>query len=176
MPDATLPGVRPRLIGAAHVVFVLLLAAVLGQLAWYYPELPERMVSHFTASGQPNAFMPKAAFAQVHLVVVGLLVVVFLFVPMLITRLPPSMINLPNKDYWLAPERRDSTARTIQGYLVGFGNAMMLFFLVLFREVMRASMMPTPQLPNRVWFVLVALFVFVGIWTVRFMRAFRAPR
>jgi uncharacterized membrane protein len=176
MPDATLPGARPKLIGAAHVVFVLLLAAMLGQLAWYYPELPERMASHFTASGQANAFMPKADFVKLHLVIVGLLVVLFLLVPMLITRLPPSMINLPNKDYWLAPERRASTGRTLQGFLVGYGNVMLLFLLVVFGEAMRASLTAVPQLSNRVWFMMVVLGGFTIYWTARFMLAFRRPR
>jgi hypothetical protein len=90
--------------------------------------------------------------------------------------MPKSMINLPNKDYWLAPERRARTARTIQGFLVGFGNAMMFFLLIVFREAMRASLLSTPQLSNRVWVMLVGLGGFMIYWTVRFMRAFRLPR
>jgi len=108
--------------------------------------------------------MPKLEFVKVHLLVLGLLSVMFLLVPLLITRLPPGMINLPNKDYWLAPERRASTARTIQGYMVGFGDAM------------RASLMPVPHLPNRIWALLVLLAAFTLIWTVRLLRAFRRPK
>jgi len=83
---------------------------------------------------------------------------------------------LPNKDYWLASERRASTARTIQGYMVGFGDAMLLFLGVVFGDAMRASLMPVPHLPNRIWALLVLLAAFTLIWTVRLLRAFRRPK
>jgi hypothetical protein len=92
-----------------------------------------------------------------------------------IVRLPPSLINLPNKDYWLAPERRAHSGRVIQGFMVGYGNAMLLLLLVVFGDAMRASLMPVPQLTNRVWFVLALLLGFMIFWTVRFFRAFRLP-
>ena len=174
MPEATLPTARRRH-GLAYAVFLLLLAAMLAQMAWYYPRLPERMASHFNYAGQAHAFMPKQEIMKIHLGIAGLMSVVFLLVPMLIVRLPPGMINLPNKDYWLAPERRDHTARVITGFLVGFGNVMLLFLLVVFREAMRAALMPVPQLSNRMWVMLILLFGFIIVWTVRFMRAFRMP-
>jgi uncharacterized membrane protein len=176
MPIATRPAVRRRLLGRAHVVFLLLLAAMLGQMAWYYPRLPERMASHFNVAGQADAFMPKQEFMKMNLMVIGLLASVFLAVPMLVVRMPKGMINLPNKDYWLAPERRSHTDRTIQGFVVGFGNLMMLFLLVVFRDAMQASLLPTPQLSNRVWVMLLGLGGFMIYWTMRFMRAFRLPR
>jgi uncharacterized membrane protein len=175
MPTADLPTTNRSLIGTAHVIFLLLLLAMLAQIAWYYPQLPERVASHFNAAGEANSFMPKRDFVKVHLGVVGLLSVMFLFLPAAIVRLPPGLINLPNKDYWLAPERRQSTARTITGNLLGFGNAMLLFLLLVFREAMRASLLPVPRLPNRIWIYLVLLFAFAIFWTVRFVRAFRLP-
>ena len=33
----------------------------------------------------------------------------FAILPAVIEGLPPRMVNLPNKDYWLAPERRAAT-------------------------------------------------------------------
>jgi len=175
MPEATLPTARRRH-GLAYAVFLLLLAAMLAQMAWYYPRLPERMASHFDISGRANAFMPKQGFMLLNLGVAALLLLVLLIVPMLIARLPASMINLPNKDYWLAPERRAATARTLQGFMVGFGNMMMLFLLVVLGDAMRASLLPEPHLQGRVWAMLVALGIFLIYWTVRFLRAFRRPR
>jgi hypothetical protein len=85
------------------------------------------------------------------------------------------MINLPNKDYWLAPERRAHTAQKLQSSLVGFGNVMLLFLLLVVRETMRASLLPHPHLPNRILVLLLLLVAWSIYWTVRLVRAFRLP-
>jgi uncharacterized membrane protein len=157
------------------VLFLALIAVTLAQIAWYYPRLPARVASHFDAAGQVNAFMPKDAFFTLHLAVLGLMALVFLLVPALIVRLPPGMINLPNKAYWLAPERRARTAQKLQSFFVGFGNVMLLFLLLVFREAMRANLLPSPHLSSRIWVLLVLLGVWVITWTVRLIRAFRLP-
>ncbi len=173
MPAANLP--TRRLFTWARVVFLALVAATLAQMAWYYPRLPLRMASHFDAGGNVNAFMPKDAFFAVHLGVLGLMVLVFGIVPVLVVRLPPRLINLPNKDYWLSPERRARTAEKLQSLLVGFGNAMLLFLLLVFREAMRANLSQSLHLSNRIWVLLVLLGVWGVYWTVRILRAFRLP-
>lgn len=173
MPAANLP-IR-RVFTPARMMFLALVVATLAQMAWYYPRLPVRMASHFDAAGQVNAFMPKDAFFVIHMTVVGLMTLAFLVVPALIVRLPPGMINLPNKDYWLAPERRARTAERLQSFLIGFGNAMLLFLLLVFREVMRTNLLPNPHLSPRIWVLLILLGGWVIYWTVRLMRAFRLP-
>ena len=173
MPSASLP--IPRVFTPARSAVLALIAATLAQMAWYYPRLPDRVASHFDAAGQANAFMPKDAFFTVQLGVLVLMALVFLFMPALVARLPPAMINLPNKDYWLAPERRAHTVRKLESFLVGFGNVMLLFLLLVFRSAMQANLLPHPHLPNRIWVLLVLLVAWFLYWTVRMMRAFRLP-
>jgi uncharacterized membrane protein len=173
MPTADLP--NRRLVSPARTLFLALIAAALIQMVWYYPRLPARVASHFDAAGQVNAFMPKDAFFIIQLVVLGIMSLVFLLVPALIVRLPPGMINLPNKEYWLAPERRARTAQTLQSSLVGFGNVMLLFLVLVFREAMHANLLPYPRLSNRIWALLLLLALGCIYWTVRLVRAFRLP-
>jgi uncharacterized membrane protein len=175
MPIASLHPAHRKRLRLSQAVWVLLLVATLAQTAWYYPRLPIRMASHFDVSGHVNAYMPKQDFLKLHLVVVGLLSLISLVISTLIGRLPSSMVNLPNKEYWLAPERRQQTMRMIQGHLIGFGDAMLLFLFVVFGDAMRASLMPEPRLPNRVWALLVMLGVFSIGWTVHLLRTFRLP-
>jgi uncharacterized membrane protein len=160
----------------SRTVFVVLLAAAFLQMGWYYPRLPERMASHFDAAGRANGFLPKPAFFILYAGVLALLSVVFLLTPMLIARLPSGMINLPNRDYWLAPERRVLALAKVQAFSVGFGNAMLLFLLLVFRDVMRANLLEVPELSMRIWVFLVLLATFSIVWTVRLMRSFRLPR
>jgi len=173
MPTADLPS--NRLFSPARTLFLALIAATLTQMVWFYPRLPARVASHFDAAGQVNAFMPKDAFFVIQLVVLGSMSFAFLLVPALIVRLPPGLINLPNKEYWLAPERRAHTAQRLQSYLVGFGNGMLFFLLLVFREAMHASLLPNPHLSNRIWVFLVLLGAWCIYWTVRLVRAFRLP-
>ena len=173
MPSASLP--IPRVFTPARSAFLALIAATLAQMAWYYPRLPARVASHFGAAGQANAFMPKDAFFTVHLAVLALMAFVFLLMPALIARLPPAMINLPNKDYWLAPERRAHTVRKLESFLVGFGNVMLLFLLLVCRAAMQANLLPSPHLSDRIWVLLILLGVWCIFWTVRLVRAFRLP-
>ncbi len=173
MPTADLPSQSLRPGSRAHVVFLALLAATLVEMAWYYPRLPARMASHFDAAGAATAFLPKAAFLRVCLLAVGAIAAMFVVIPALLVRLPARMINLPNKEYWLAPERRERTRATLQGVLVGFGNAVLLFLLLVFHEAMRANLMQVPRLSHRIWVFLIVLVAWTTWWTARFLRAFR---
>jgi uncharacterized membrane protein len=166
---------RSRILTIQGILYILLLAASLAQVAWYYPQLPERMASHFNVAGEANAFLPKVTTLKLYLFIIALISVVCLGVPVLVGRLPTGMINLPNKEYWLAPERRQRTVAMLQDFLVGFGNGMLLFFLVLLHEVFRASLMPVPRLSHSIWVWLVLLVAWNIIWTVRLIRAFRLP-
>jgi uncharacterized membrane protein len=85
-------------------LLILVLVAVV-QFTYYYPRLPEMVASHFDGEGRPNGCMPKNEFFKMFAVITALIIGIFLLLPKLIKRVPPSMINLPNKDYWLAPER-----------------------------------------------------------------------
>jgi uncharacterized membrane protein len=166
---------QARMARPSRTVFVVLLAAACLQMAWYYPRLPERMASHFDAAGRANAFLPKPAFFILYASVLGLLSVLFLLTPMLLARLPNGMINLPNRDYWLAPERRVWALAKVQAFSVGFGNGMQLFLLLVFRDVMRANLLEVPKLSMRIWVFLVLLAAFSIVWTVRMVRSFRLP-
>jgi len=164
-----------RVARPSRTLFAALLAAAFLQMAWYYPRLPERMASHFDVAGRANGFLPKPAFFILYAGVLALLSVVFLLTPKLLARLPSGMINLPNRDYWLAPEHRDLALAKVQAFSVGFGNVMLLFLLLVFRDVMRANLLEMPKLSMRIWAFLVLLAAFSIVWTVRLMRSFRLP-
>lgn len=74
---------------------------------WYWPQLPERMAIHFDAKGTPNDWMGKGPATLLSISLVTLLPMFFLSISQVIRWLPASMINLPHREYWLAPERRD---------------------------------------------------------------------
>ena len=90
-------------------LFLLLCVACLAHGLYYYPRLPAEVAHQFGASGQPDAWGSKEHFLVVYLVTVAVMAATFLGLGLAMPKIPNSAINLPNKEYWLAPERRRQT-------------------------------------------------------------------
>ena len=103
-----------------HVVLVAIVMCALVQAIYYYPRLPERIASHFDASGHPDGLGTRNEFFAVEGAVVAGMTVLLLLLEWLVPRMPASRVNMPNKDYWLAPERRAATDLMIQRWLSAF--------------------------------------------------------
>lgn len=83
------------------------------RLATAWSDLPARMASHFGPSGAADRFMARGAFVGfMAAVFCGVALLLLFGVPALI-RVVPGAINLPNRDYWLSPERRERTIATL---------------------------------------------------------------
>lgn len=167
MPNTRLP---------ASVFFTLgLLAAV--QYAYYAPRLPEIIASHFNRSGSVNAWQTKAAFFTTEILMVALAAALGFGVPRIIAAMPASLINLPNKNFWLAPERREETIGYLQMHMAWFGCALLAFLLFVMQLVFRANLQQPPQLDNASFIAaLVAFLAFAAISTIRLLNHFARPQ
>ena len=92
-----------------RIFFIGVLLLCLFELARLWSITPETMAAHFNIQGSPDRFVPKAEFFRFQ--VQTLLVVILVSLPFqfLFLVLPPAMINMPHREYWLAPERRAGT-------------------------------------------------------------------
>jgi hypothetical protein len=157
----------------------LLLAVLAAAAAFIWlsgNSLPPVVASHFVAGGAANGFMPRGAY-------LGLMLAVAVGLPMAqallsgLTRLiSDRFINLPHRDYWLAPERRQQTL----DYLGNQGNrfAMLLCAFLCFVHwlVLRANAQQPPQFPEATLFAALPLFVgALVIWLGAFFMHFRRP-
>jgi len=156
------------------VLLVLILAAAV-QVAYFYPKMPATMASHFGADGRANGFMSRDGFVEIYIFVIGLMAVMFFLLPKGILKFPDSMINLPNKQYWLAPERRAQTGETIARYMAEAGNATITLFLIVFQFAFRANTSTPHTLPGNFWLIIVAFGGYMVVWMARFVGAFRLP-
>jgi uncharacterized membrane protein len=97
------------------LVALLLLLLLIGlcQSAFYYPQLPDRVANNFDIDGHPNGYSSKLS----HIVLMTGIQCAMVILPIgfgLTSRLlPTQIINLPNRNYWLAPERKDESLRKI---------------------------------------------------------------
>jgi hypothetical protein len=158
---------------AATVVFLLLVGAFILLLVSSASSLPPIVASHFNIHGDADASLPAsrylAVFGALGLSLPLLIVAAFYFVRWL----PPRLINLPKRDFWLAPERAADTHRYLLIQGIWFACMMLVFMFVLHCAVVRANQLTPPHLPPKTVFPLMGLFlVSLVIWTANFLRHF----
>jgi hypothetical protein len=158
-------------------IFFLLIVYGAMQGRFYATKLPAFVATHFAAGGRPNGWQTHAAFYYTELFAVGLATFLGFGVPALIGVLPVSLVNVPNKEYWFAPERRENTLAYFRMSFAWFGCALLAFLIFVNELVFRANL-TTPRQLNTPAFVS-ALFVFLaftGAWTIGLIRRFaRSP-
>jgi hypothetical protein len=86
-----------------------------------------------------------------------------------------SSINLPDKEYWMAPERRQATVDFLSGYFLWFGGGTLLLMFDVFRQVFRFNLSQSPVLAHPLRSVAVYIS-FVIVWVFGFYRRFDKKR
>jgi uncharacterized membrane protein len=156
--------------------FFAILAGGLLQCAHDFPLLPERMASHFGASGAANGWMTKSQFLLVYAAI--LLPAFFLefWLHRRIATTPEKRINLPNKDYWLAPERRAETFAYFENFFAWYGCAFLLLEVFAMALAIRANFQSPPRMPAVPIVTAIAAFLAFNIaWIVAMLRRFSRP-
>lgn len=156
------------------LIYVFLLACGAIGALHFYPLLPERMASHFSANGMPNGWQTKDAFFALTALVCGVTAVIGFLAPRLIAAKPASKINLPNKSYWLAPEHRTATMEYIAAAMNWFGCAVLFVLLAAGHLAIRANLAGAGKFDSGAMsLVLLGFFAFIALWLIRFIRHFR---
>ena len=91
----------------------MLFAAVLIVVAWFIVattgQLADPVATHFGSDYLANGFMTRDGYLAFSLAFSTLLPVIVAGAVGWLPRLFPRSVNVPNRDYWLAPERRAAT-------------------------------------------------------------------
>ncbi len=157
----------------AWVTIVLLHAA---QTIYYYPRLPLVVAQHFGAEGQPNGWVSRDFFFTFSWVLLLGLSAVFMLTPRLLRRIPVSLINLPHREYWLAPERKDESLRFVEIELQWMGVLTVAFIVLVLHLAIRANLNAMHRLENGPFLALLAGFVLATLlWIVQLYRRFPDP-
>ena len=140
--------------------------------------LPPVVASHFGASGAANGFMSRSAYTWFMAGIIAVVPSLLVLLPNLAMSRPRAQFNLPNKNYWLAPERRQETVEYLCGTSRRFGYSLVGFMAYVHWLVVKANAVHPPTLSNE-WFVggLVLLVLAAGGLVVGIFRRFgRASR
>jgi uncharacterized membrane protein len=156
----------------SRMILFFLIAVFVSQCVFYYPNLPAEMASHFGANGEPDGWMSKESYFVLLAVVLGLIVLEFTFLPFLIEKMPLSLINMPNKEYWFSGEKRGETIEIFRHFFEWFSAALLGLFIGINQLVIRANL-TSESLSSNSWLILGAFLLFVVVWLIKFVRRFR---
>lgn len=115
----------------AIAFFIALAVFTLLQIWFLGNQLPAEVPVHFGIDGQPDRFSSRGEHLWTMTSLVIGTTIFLLGICWLTPKIPDSMINLPNKEYWLAPERRQATIIRVQTMLVWVGVLTTLLFSTL---------------------------------------------
>lgn len=157
---------------AAYVVFLLLYlgygAVLIASTAW----LPERVASHFGSEGRANGWMSRSSYQLLTGAVPALFALIFAVVTRLIQAFP-TLLNLPNRDYWMAPGRRVKAVAVIGHYLAWLLCLQTVFFGGLHGLTIVANREQPARLSMDGLLVLVmAFFVGLIVWIALLFKRF----
>jgi len=117
------------------ILYLVLFAALVGT----FEQLPERVASHFGGAGMANGWMTREHYL-LFTICLGILLPGFLVALCFALRyLPAWTFNLPNRDYWLAPERRAETNAHFFHHSLWFACLAILFVTGLHLTIVEAN-------------------------------------
>lgn len=138
--------------------------------------LPPMVASHFDGAGFPTARMTRALYMKfVFGMGVGFPIAMVALLSAVYSK--AGDMKLPNRDYWLAPDRIAQTRSLLVAHAVWFGCLMVAMVCYMHWLVLVAHRSVPPRLSNQL--VMGGLLVFIGIaagWIIGLLRTFRRPR
>jgi uncharacterized membrane protein len=161
----------------ALLLFVMLLATAAALIFNLAAQLPDLVAVHFDATGRANGFMTRAGCRDFMLLTTLGVPLLITIATALIPRLvPASLINIPHRDYWLAPERAPDSLAFLSEQGLWFGCIFVVFLACVDAMLVKANAVSPPEFPSTLFVaMLIIFFCAVGAWFVRMLRRFRAP-
>ena len=132
-----------------------------GLQFYYYSLLSEAVANHFGSGGNANGWMSNTAHLLLNCGMFIFLSALFLAVPVILRKSPMSLVNLPKKSYWLAPERKEAFIPIIANWILFIGVMANIFLLFVNYLVFLANQTSPPRLSQPLF--LTGLSIFIGI-------------
>lgn len=136
--------------------------------------LPPVVASHFDASGAANGFMSRGVYVAVMVVVCGGVPLLLAMAGRWVQSFPDDLINIPNRSWWLAPERRASSLAFLAARLEWLAVAVAVFLCYAHGLVVLANADGVPRANTTLLLAgTMAFLVFAAAWILLMFRRFR---
>lgn len=150
-----------------YFYFISLAAFLVEQLVTYNL-LPQTVASHFGVSMAANCFVAKVQYFKSLLSAFMIMNAVFIAMIVLLPRIPSSLINTPNRQFWMQPKNRAELDNILRTRLYGLLTGINLIFTILSYYVFKANMSKPVVLSSQFHVVMIAFFIVVIIGAVQF--------
>lgn len=139
--------------------------------------LPDIVAVHFNAAGAADGFATREGCRNfMFAFTLGAPLVVAAVTGGLPRILPASMINIPNRGYWLAPQRAAESLAFLSDQGIWFACILVVFLSVVDWTLVKANASVPPVLdPTKFVLMLVLFFCAMGWLMLRLFRRFRTP-
>lgn len=144
------------------------LVTTVVQAVIYGPQLPATVASHFGGGGAADGSMSRTAFLVLILCLQFGLAGLMVGLAAVLGKLPVSMINLPNKDYWFHEDRREDTIARNRSMLNWITALTAILIVLTFQLTIQANLNNNDRTLNMPVFVtgmviyMLAIFYFCG--------------
>ena len=160
----------------AAFVFLVVLVACNAFIVETTALFPEQIASHYGGGGTPDGWMTRAGYLKFMLTFGALLPLVLAVVIGALPRLFSRGINIPNREYWLAPAERERTLSFLAAVACVFGSMIAVFIAGLHYVLLRANQSAPPRLPLELFWPLMGAFaVALVIWILALVMRFQRP-
>lgn len=154
-------------------LFYGLVAVALLQSAFYYPQMPPVVASHFDGAGAANGWSSRTVFFAIYLAMIAVLIGIFIWLPRWSGDRGILRMNIPNRDYWLAPQRRQHTFEFIRRQMIVIGIVHLLLAIYTVQLAILANLQQQPILHSSMWWALGSYFLLLGLWLLHLFWHFR---
>ena len=142
-------------------------------LAFFSPDL---VAIHFNAAGAPDGWASKWMNALFFSGLFLFLNLVYGGLPALIRKIPVSLINVPNREYWFAPERKESAYKIVTVFLAELAVFTNIFLAGIGILLFYANKTGQAAPPVAFFALMGAMFICIVLWIIHLIRAFRLPK
>lgn len=156
---------------------LLFLSFILGIAYLYlsYETLPEYVAIHFGAGGKADNWSQSGLFLLIGTLIYGFTNLLWFSMSFILRKFPSGLINIPKKDYWLAPERKDRSVIIFEPWFNIIGILTNLLLLSTFWLVIKANTSDAgkPVLDTSLFFPILSVYILaIVIWIIFFNRKF----
>jgi uncharacterized membrane protein len=138
--------------------------------------LPDLIATHFGAGNRADAWVTRDDY---RLTLIAILVAFPMLMALLMGFLPrrfPRWTNIPNREYWLAPERQTESVRFLFAHGCWLGCLIVLMIVGAHYAILAAHRSAPPMLPLAVFLPMIVGFLLsVVVWIGIFYWRFRRP-
>jgi len=156
-------------------LFFALVGLAFLQIAYYYPQMPALVAAHFDGAGEAKHWSSRNGFFGLYAAMILLLIGVFIYAPRWSANRARFTMKIPNRDYWLAPERIQQTREFFRRQMMAMGVVHLILAIFTIQRVIQANFDQSPALHPGMGWALALYFAILIAWLIHFYLHFRMP-